>query len=186
MDGDDPVQLVLLLVEQVDHEIAGERRHREIGDRGERPRPVEACDEQLVRAGEETEVVLRAAAASDVGDDRDGGDDRTVGVAHGRSADLEGAQLTVPLELPPLADRHLAGLDRTLERPAAGVDVGPSVVRADGNRVSPDPLELVVLQHHAMVGIGDRDAQRQLRDHRLQLRERILRAPVEADEVERE
>ena len=37
-----------------------------------------------------------------------------------------------------------------------------------------------------VVGVGDGDAERQLRDHRLQLCERVLRAAVEADKVERE
>ena len=37
-----------------------------------------------------------------------------------------------------------------------------------------------------MIGVGDRDAERQLRDHGLQLGERVLRPPVEVDEVERE
>ena len=37
-----------------------------------------------------------------------------------------------------------------------------------------------------MIGVGDRDAERQLRDHGLQLRERVLRPPVQVDEVERQ
>ena len=37
-----------------------------------------------------------------------------------------------------------------------------------------------------MSSVGDRDAERQLCDHRLQLRERVLRLPVEPDEIERE
>ena len=75
--GDDPVELVLL-VEQVDHEVAGERGNGELRDRGERRLPVEARDEQLVRTGEEAEVLLGAAAARHVADDGDGGDDRAL------------------------------------------------------------------------------------------------------------
>ena len=183
--GDDPVELVLL-VEQVDHEIARERGHRELGDRFQRLFPVEAGDEQLVGLGEEAEVLLGAAAARDVGQDRDGRDDRTILVAHRCGADLQHASLAVALDLAPLADRHLAGLDRALERPARRRDVACAVVVADGDRRPPDALELVVEEDDAVVGVGDRDAERQLRDHRLQLRERVLRLPVEADEVERE
>ena len=146
--------------------------------------PVEARDEQLVGLGEEAEVLLGAAASRHVGDDRDGRDDRAVGVADGRRADLEGARLVGAFDLAPLADRHLAGLDRPLERPAARGRRGPAVVGADLHRLAPDALELVVPQDDAMGGVGDDDAERQLRDHRLQLRERVLRAPVEIDEVE--
>ena len=51
---------------------------------------------------------------------------------------------------------------------------------------APDALQLVVPHDDAVVGVGDGDAERQLRDHRLQLRERVLRPPVQLDEVERE
>ena len=58
------------------------------------------------------------------------------------------------------------------------------MVGADGDGRSPDPFELVVEQDDVVVGVGDADAERQLRDHRLQLAERILRAPVEPDQIE--
>ena len=136
VDGDDPVELVLL-VEQVDHEVAGERGHGELGDRGQRVLPVEARDEQLVRLREEAEVLLCAAAARDVGEDRHRGHDRPVGVAHRRGADLQRARVGVPFDRVALADGHLSGLDRTLERPARGVDVARAVVVADGDRGRP-------------------------------------------------
>ena len=185
VDGDDPVQLVVL-VDEVDHEIARELRNRELGDRGERPLPVEARDEQLVGLGEEAELRLGPAAPRDVGHDRNSRDDRAVVVAHRRRADLEGARLVAVHELAPLADRHLALLDRALERPAGGCDRAPPVVGADDDGSAPDALELVVPHDDAVLGVGDGDPERQLRDHRLQLRERVLRAAVEADEVERE
>ena len=47
-------------------------------------------------------------------------------------------------------------------------------------------LELVVVQDDAVIGVGDGDAERQLRDHGLQLGERVLCPPVEVDQVERE
>ena len=85
-----------------------------------------------------------------------------------------------------LADRHLAGLDRALERPARGVDIARAVVVADDDRCAPDALQLVVPQHDPVVGVADRDTERQLGDHGLQLRERVLCPSVETDEVERE
>ena len=51
---------------------------------------------------------------------------------------------------------------------------------------APHALELVVPEGDSVIGVGDRDAERQLRDHRLQLGERVLRLPVEPDEIERE
>ena len=60
------------------------------------------------------------------------------------------------------------------------------MVGADDDRRAPDALELVVPHDDAVLRIGDRYPERQLCDHRLQLCERILRAAVEFDEVERE
>ena len=55
--GDDVVKNAVV-VEQIDDEIAGELRHGERRDRGDRLLPVERDDEELARAREEAEQRL--------------------------------------------------------------------------------------------------------------------------------
>ena len=97
------------------------------------------------------------------------------------------AGATAPWPPPPPRPRLLAlcrydwayicsGLDGTLERPALGVGAVPAMVGAYCDGRSPDALELLVPEHDAMLGIGDHDSQRELRDHPLQLRERARQA----------
>src|SRR5205807_4793463 len=117
--------------------------------RVERPLPVEARIEQLVRLGEEAQLLLGSAATRYVGDDRHGGYDLVVSVAHRGCTDLEGARAVVPLQLSPLGDRHLAGLDRALERPAARADL--AMIGAECDQRTPDALALVVAQDDVVV-----------------------------------
>ena len=185
-DRDDPVELVVL-VEQVDHEVARERGHRELGDRGERLLPVErlATSSSFARARKRSvsSARLRRVTSARI----------ATADTIAPSASRTGAALISRVRVS--AFRVISRrspivtsprLERTLERPARRGDVARTMVVADGDGSTPDALELVVQQHDVVVGVGDGDAKRQLRDHRLQLCERVLRAAVEADKVERE